>query len=247
MSILPGTQDFERYLEGLFKDRLRGRVSPVDIARRLYREMKEARRVSVLRIYVPANFVVNLHPADLASLGECLPYLGREMEVYLQEKARQHGYTMTAPPQVVFGVDEGLGPGSVKVEASFKEAGQGGRFDTSTAENTRCFERPAVPPGTPSSRAVLSVVAGPDRDRKAGLNGVSLVIGRSGECDFVLTDPSVSRRHAEVRAGGEGYILLDLNSTNGVYVGGLRTARRLLADGDTVTLGNTVILFTGGK
>ncbi|MDA8334609.1 MAG: DUF3662 and FHA domain-containing protein [Peptococcaceae bacterium] len=246
MGILTGTQDFERYLEGLFKDRLRGRVSPVDIARRLYREMKEARRVSVLRIYVPASFMVGMHQADIDSLGECLPHLGRELAVYLQEKARAHGYTMIAPPQVSFVVDEGLGPGNVKVEARFKEGSRGILEDAVTAENTRCFTRVALATGA-SPQARLLVVSGPDRDVAAGIDGAVVVIGRDRGCDFVLTDPSVSRRHAGVKVSGEEYVLADLNSTNGVYVGGLRTARRVLADGDTVTLGNTVILFNKGK
>ncbi|HUW64908.1 MAG TPA: DUF3662 and FHA domain-containing protein [Spirochaetia bacterium] len=245
MSILSGTHDFERYLEGIFKDRLRGRVSPVDIARRLYREMKESRRVSVLRVYVPATFVVNLHPADLDSLGECLPHLGRELAVYLQEKARQHGYTMIAPPHVSFGPDAGLGPGTVKVEAMFREGSQPVREEAATEENTRCFQKVTVPLET-ASRARLSVVAGPDRGKTASLNGASVVIGRHTGCDFVLSDPSVSRRHAQIQASGEDYILLDLHSTNGVYCSGIRTARKVLADGDTITLGNTVIMFSGG-
>jgi len=239
MAIFPGTADWERYLEGLFKDRLRGRASPVDIARRLYREMKESRRVSVLRVYVPAVFTVGLHPADLAALGECVPHLGRELADYLQEKARQHGYTMVAPPTVGFYADAGLNPRAVRVEASFNEGGV--REEAAGQENTRCFERILQPPVC--VRASLLVLAGPDRDRTARLNGNEMVIGRHAGCDFVLTDPSVSRRHARIHSGGGEYVLTDLHSTNGVYANGVRTDRKVLGDGDTITLGNTVILF----
>jgi len=240
MTIFSGTADWERYLEGLVKDRLRGRASPVDIARRLYREMKESRRVSVLRVYVPAVFAVGLHPADLAALGECVPHLGRELADYLQEKARQHGYTMVAPPQVGFYPDEGLSPGAVRVEATFREGGV--REEAAGGDNTRCFERVAAPAPAPV-RARLLVLAGPDRERTVQLNGKDLVIGRHAGCDFVLTDPSVSRRHARIGDHGGEYVLTDLHSTNGVYANGVRTMQKVLGDGDTITLGNTVILF----
>lgn len=243
MSILSGTHDFERYIEGLFKDRLRGRVSPVDIARRLYREMKETRRVSVLRIYVPSCFEVSLNPADLDALGECLPHLGREMASYLQEKAGQHGYTMIATPHVSFLSDSRLTPGSVRVDASFKEGIHPVREETDTGENTRRFQKITVS-CEKGTRSTLSIVAGPDREKTVSLNGVPLVIGRQSGCDLVLTDPSVSRRHASIQAWGEDYIVVDLQSTNGVYVGGSRTKRKVLTDGETITLGNTVILFS---
>lgn len=239
MNIFSGTGDLERYMEGLFQARVKGRVSPVDVARRLCREMKESRRVSVLRVYVPAFFMVYLHPDDVAALGECLPHLGRELALYLQEKARRYGYTMVAPAQVAFVTDERLDSGCVRVEAAFQDCRP--REEAATAEDTRCFRRITAEPLSP---ARLMVLAGPDRERGAKLNGGALIIGRHASCDLVLTDPSVSRRHAQIQAGGEEYILTDLGSTNGVYCGGVRTTRKVLQDGDTITLGNTVIFFT---
>ena len=66
-------------------------------------------------------------------------------------------------------------------------------------------------------------------------------IGREG-CDIVLADPEVSRRHAAVRAVESTLALEDLGSLNGTFVNGGRVnGTTVLAVGDTVQLGNTVM------
>ena len=60
---------------------------------------------------------------------------------------------------------------------------------------------------------------------------------------MVLADPNVSRAHAEVRPHGTGYILVDLNSTNGTRVNGARVSSQALNDGDELMFGNTRIRF----
>jgi pSer/pThr/pTyr-binding forkhead associated (FHA) protein len=72
------------------------------------------------------------------------------------------------------------------------------------------------------------------------------VLGRSRECDIRLADVNVSRRHAEVREDGDGYVVVDLGSTNGTLLNGHRIQREPLADGDTITLGSTDVVFTIG-
>lgn len=68
------------------------------------------------------------------------------------------------------------------------------------------------------------------------------VVGRHPECDVVLADPRISRRHAEVRPVVGGYELVDLGSSNGTRIGDDEVARRRLADGDVVVLGSTHLL-----
>jgi pSer/pThr/pTyr-binding forkhead associated (FHA) protein len=69
------------------------------------------------------------------------------------------------------------------------------------------------------------------------------VLGRSRQCDVVINDPNVSRRHAEVRREGDSYVLVDLGSTNGLTVNGQEVKRAALADGDQVQLGTTALRF----
>jgi hypothetical protein len=70
-----------------------------------------------------------------------------------------------------------------------------------------------------------------------------VVLGRSRECDIRVDDPNVSRRHAELLQEGATYWLVDLDSTNGTELNGKRVSRAKLADGDTITLGGTDVVF----
>ena len=69
-------------------------------------------------------------------------------------------------------------------------------------------------------------------------------IGRHPECDVVLSDPKVSRRHAEVRPVQGGYDLVDLGSSNGTRVGDDDVTRHRLKDGDRVTIGASELALT---
>src|SRR5262249_25459422 len=69
------------------------------------------------------------------------------------------------------------------------------------------------------------------------------VIGRAQDCDLQLTDPNISRRHAEVRQEETSYWIVDLGSTNGMEVNGRRLRQAKLEDGDRVTLGSTDVVF----
>ena len=70
-----------------------------------------------------------------------------------------------------------------------------------------------------------------------------VVIGRLPECDIVLTDPNVSRRHAEIRRLGDRSWSADLGSTNGTRVNGVPVREQRLASGDEITVGSTTLVF----
>ena len=70
-----------------------------------------------------------------------------------------------------------------------------------------------------------------------------VVLGRSRECDIRVPDGNVSRRHAEIVREEGTYLLVDLDSTNGTDVNGRPVTRRALADGDTIRLGGTDVVF----
>ena len=69
------------------------------------------------------------------------------------------------------------------------------------------------------------------------LAGERMTIGRSRECELVIDDPNVSRRHAELRKTIEGWMVADLGSTNGVKLNGRRVKEEVLRPGDKITLG----------
>ncbi|MCX8064425.1 MAG: SpoIIE family protein phosphatase [Candidatus Hydrogenedentes bacterium] len=71
----------------------------------------------------------------------------------------------------------------------------------------------------------------------------AMVIGRTRECNLVLEDPAVSRRHFEIVPRENGIYLKDLGSTNGTYVNGHRLSEGLLRPGDCIQVGRTVLKF----
>ena len=76
------------------------------------------------------------------------------------------------------------------------------------------------------------------------LGSIGAALGRSRDCEIVLDDANVSRRHAEVRPSGGSWIVRDLGSTNGVKVNGRRiTGAQSLKRGDAIELGTSRVIF----
>jgi hypothetical protein len=73
--------------------------------------------------------------------------------------------------------------------------------------------------------------------------GEAAVIGRSRGCDLCLRSPDASRRHAELVPTASGWLLRDLDSTNGTFVNGERAGERVLRPGDRIEIGSDAITF----
>jgi predicted component of type VI protein secretion system len=93
-----------------------------------------------------------------------------------------------------------------------------------------------------SAEARVFVLAGPDLARSFVL-GERTTLGRSDECEVVLHDRSISRKHAVIVRQGERWFVQDLGSTNGVSKDGERAERLELADGDEFKLGDLPLRF----
>ena len=81
----------------------------------------------------------------------------------------------------------------------------------------------------------------------AGFGGAGAIIGRGPDCDIRLAVDSVSRRHAKVALRNEEYHMEDMNSTNGVYVNGVRVVKCVLRDNDQIEMGGVKIIFKEEK
>jgi pSer/pThr/pTyr-binding forkhead associated (FHA) protein len=83
-----------------------------------------------------------------------------------------------------------------------------------------------------------------DRRARRLKTGRTYGIGRDPQVDITLQDALISRRHAELRWGDDGWLLVDLNSRNGVLVNGARiVGSQVLADGDQMQLGGQVLNY----
>jgi diguanylate cyclase (GGDEF)-like protein len=87
---------------------------------------------------------------------------------------------------------------------------------------------------------------GPGMGARYTLGDTPLVIGRGGDCDIRINDHSVSRRHARLNPGADGYYAVDLQSTNGTFVNDVPASMCKLRDGDYLRIGNCIYRFLAG-
>jgi pSer/pThr/pTyr-binding forkhead associated (FHA) protein len=100
-----------------------------------------------------------------------------------------------------------------------------------------------APGGLPAGAAALTVVRGRNAGTQYILSAATTVLGRSSDCDIVLDDSAVSRRHAEVRRGEAGFILADRGSLNGTYLNRAPVDQVHLSDGDHIQVGQFRLQF----
>jgi hypothetical protein len=245
-------------VEGTFGRLFRSEVRPMELARKLAREMDEHRTMSVSRVYAPNEYSVWLSPEDRAR------YEGVEHEVidelcaYLLEHARREELILTASPIITFHTDERLALGEFGIQAQLvRPGGHSDEAHGAAAQeaepisehgetmiySTSARVRGQVAEAQDRPTRALVVVAG----RRLPVPPRGATIGRSRDCDIVLDDSGISRRHAEIRPGAGGWTVADLGSTNGVRLNGrvLSDAQPLHA-GDHVELGSTEIVFELG-
>src|SRR2546423_15483408 len=88
----------ESLFEGVFGRAFRTHVQPVELARKLVKEMDDHRMVSVSRVYVPNEFTVYLAPGDREQFASYEESLRGELEEYLGEHARRESYDLLSNP-----------------------------------------------------------------------------------------------------------------------------------------------------
>jgi len=243
-------QKLESLLEGMFGRAFKTNVQPVELARKLAKEMDEHRTISVSRVYVPNEYVLYLSPSDREQFSGYEASLLGELQEYLIEHARREGYALLTQPRVLMETDSDLDVGEFGIatrmvqpkgaalvpDAPEVAAGATMIYKPRTPE----VEDGAAPEPPPPEREVVTLVV---NGRPHEVTKQRVTIGRSRECDIRLSDPNASRQHAELRQDGVAYWLVDLGSTNGVVVNGTRTKKAKLEPGDTITVGSTTLEF----
>jgi Protein of unknown function (DUF3662)/FHA domain len=236
-------QKIEGLFEGLFGRAFRTNVQPVEMARKLAKEMDDHRVVSVSRVYVPNEFTVYLCTEDRKQFESYEASLLSELQEYLTEHARREDYALLSKPTVLMQTDDDLEVGEFGIATRMASVeGVADEVPAQTVPGATMVYRPEdepEPEAPPAAPAVALTVNGTRHE----VTGSRALLGRSKECDIRISDPNVSRRHAEVRQEGSTYWIVDLDSTNGVLVNGRREKRAKLDDGDTITLGSTDIVF----
>ena len=247
----------EKMVDGLFGRAFKSSVQPVELAHKLAKEMGDHKTVSVSRVYVPNEFEVYLSPGDYEQLSSFEGPLVDDLASYLVAFANRESWTLVSPPVISLFADDDLALGefgiATRMGAAAGRAADGGvpivppptgtvaKAPTGLSQ-TIVFQPPAAPPAAPAAPArVCGVLVRGERVYQ--LDAAVTVLGRSRQCDVVLADPNVSRRHAEVRRDGDAYVVVDLDSTNGLTVNGREVKRATLADGDRLQLGTSDLRF----
>jgi len=289
-------QKIEGLFEGIFGRAFRTHVQPVELARKLTKEMDDHRMASVSRTYAPNEFTLFLSSGDRTQFADYEDSLVLELQDFLAEHARREGYVLLSPPTVAIDTDKELPLGHFGISTRMVQSSR-------TAERPRRGAEPVLPPpipelessesdvfggfapaevaapplvvplavplvvpplpaDAPSSDTLLYSPPAPDPESEPAaapaLEGVATLVGESGrqaldkpaialgrakDCDIVVADLNVSRRHAEVRLENGEHWLVDLGSTNGTSVNGKRVSRAKLENGDRIELGSTVLVF----
>lgn len=215
-----GIGGFERRLEnlveGAFARVFRSGVRPVELGRRMAREMDIRRSVDVRgRTVAPNSFTVVVSAEDATELDGIRTQLETELADAARDHARDERYVFPGPVEVVLARDDRLRVGEFRIDAQLV----------------------AGPGGVGAGSIVL-----PDGTRFP-LDDEPVRLGRLPDCEVVLQDAKVSRHHAEIRPRGDEFVLVDLGSTNGTKVNGLRVTDHVLADGDVLGFGDIQLRF----
>ena len=247
----------ESLVEGVFGRAFKRQVHPVEIAKGLTKQMDEHRMISVSRTYAPNDFTIHLSEDDAESIKAYQNALRDELIQYASTHAQDKNYHLMTPPKVRFVTEDSLRFGEFGVTAKLT-GGDGPRekgAPDDTSGQTRIFRTEEVseePQGTASISAEEAKRRGLARevvelaleDETRPLEGRGpWSIGRSEENDIVIPNPNVSRRHARLCRGENGFIVEDLGSTNGTLLDGAPIDRERIESGDELTFGGITARF----
>jgi hypothetical protein len=255
MSVLRNLEDkIAGLVEGTFGRVFRSEVRPVELARKLAKEMDEHRTVSVSRTYVPNEYLIWLSTEDRERYEGVEREVIEELGAYLLEHARRERVAMISRPVIEFRTDDQLSLGEFGIQARTVKLGGDGSNPPEQADHghTAVYstsDRLQAPlEQERAARAGRAVLVAEGKRHAVAAGGAT--IGRSRECDIVLQDSNVSRRHAEIKPDPQGrWAIADLGSTNGVRVNGRSVPAgppQPLGPGDHVTIGTVDTTFEVG-
>lgn len=215
--VLRGFEDrLERMVEGMFARAFKSGLQPVEVARKVVKEVDAKRTIDVRgRAIAPNQFDVSLSTADFATFADIQTSLVRELVGTVREHAQDEGLLFLGRVGATLVEKPSLRVGVFEVAATFNE----------------------------STTAVAPVYLERSDGAQIPLSRNVATIGRLPESTVVLSDPNASRSHAELRPEGDSYVLVDLGSTNGSRINGIKVERQLLQDGDELTFGTITLTF----
>lgn len=231
MGLLERFEDsLDRLVNGAFARAFKAEVQPVEIASALQREIND--RAAVIdrqRTVIPNVFHVELSEHDYRRLAVFKDALQTELATLVRDYGAEQRYTLLGPVQVTLAQDDELETGIFRVRSE-------ARAEVSSAGSHS--GAPGIDVDLRQPRLEVSGIAYP-------LVRAISRLGRGSDTDIRVEDPGASRNHCEIVLG-QPVIVRDLESTNGTFVNGQRISQTELADGSTIMIGSTQLVFRSG-
>ncbi len=199
-------------------------LQPVDLSSALEHEIdSKAMPLGRDRTVAPNEYRFKLSTSDFDRIEQWgSEALADELADNLTNYAKSQHYAFVGPVVVIFEEDLGLSRGNF----------------TLSSESVQGTAAPVTTDDQAQDIPVIEI-----NGKKYGLTSERTVLGRGSDCDIIIDDQGVSRRHLEIDITPNGVIARDLGSTNGTYVEGHKVPAATLLDGNTITIGRTRILY----
>ena len=156
-------QKIEGMVEKTFGRMFRSTLQPVELARRLAREMEDHKTVSVSRVYVPNQYTVYLSPADRRQFSSYESALVVELGSYLEAHARSEGLSLLSMPRIRLETDTDLRPGEFGIACRMVDPGRPGadEVDAAAPAAAAAVVADAAAPAVPEAQAELAEPVAP--------------------------------------------------------------------------------------
>ena len=224
-------KDVQAFFEGLFSGLPGAGFSPGAIAQHLAREVVNAtKRTDEGRVYVPDQYTLSMHPLDVEVLLRLSPHFQADLAYRLRDVLGRMGFLLVREPHVTLATDPTVAQWEIRVFA----------WRSSTPQTAAPSEtRPPLQADQPPPGAFLLI----EGKRHFPLTQTTIKIGRRHDNDLSLSDPHVSRVHAEVRLMEGRYVIADLGSTAGTFVNGRQIKQHILEPGDVISVAVVQLLY----
>jgi len=240
----------ETLVEGAFARLLHSRLQPVEVARRIARAMEDGQIIGPEGgVWAPNHYWVFLNPADHTALHSLQPSLETELANYVVDLARRGGVALRTRPVVQLYPSEKVPLHRVRVEARFLVEEQAVAVEPGMTQELPAAQRPAPAiqpspaPVAPAKNQVTPSCVLRYAGRRIPIVEPLVSLGRSLDNDVIVSEPQVSRRHAQLRLHHGRYTLYDVGSSGGTRVNGKPVQECVLDDGDVIALAGVELVF----
>lgn len=224
-------KDVQAFFEGVFNALPGARFSPETISQHLTREVANAtKRTEEGQVYAPDQYTLSMHPLDVEVLLRLSPHFQADLAYRLRDVLARMGFLLVREPHVTLATDPTVAQWEIRVFA----------WRSSTPPDAATLQtRPPLQTDQPPVGAFLLI----EGKRHFPLTQPAIKIGRRHDNDLVLSDPHVSRTHAEVRLMAGRYVIADLGSTAGTFVNGRQIKQHILDPGDVISVAVVQLIY----